>query len=57
MDAVASFRGDTVGHSNLEFEFFSFNTSDVSDIRQRVVPSFGLNSYCNFSKGLCWVSV
>ena len=41
----------------LKFEFFSFNTFDVSEIFwQRVVQTRPKYSYCIFLKGLCWVS-
>ena len=42
----------------LKFEFFSFNTFDVSQIfSQRVVQPRPKYSYCIFLQGLCWVSV
>ena len=42
----------------LKFEFFSFNTFDVSQIFcQRVVQPGPKHSYCILLKGLCWVSV
>ena len=42
----------------LKFEFFSFNTFDVSQIFwQRIVQTRLQYSYCIFLKGLCWVSV
>ena len=42
----------------LKFEFFSFNTFDVSQLFwQRVVQTRPKYSYCIFLKGLCWVSV
>ena len=67
-DAIASRCGDIVGHFwlirnelqkfvELKFEFFSFNTFDVSQIFwQRVVQPRPKYSYCIFLKGLCWVS-
>ena len=68
-DAIASWCGDTLGHFwlirnelqklvELKFEFFSFNTFDVSQIFwQRVVQLRPKYSYCILVKGLCWVSV
>ena len=68
-DAIASLCGDIVGHfwlirngvekfAELKFEFFSFNTFDVSQIfRQRVVQPRPKYIYCILLKGLCWVSV
>ena len=68
-DAVASWCGDIVGHFSLirnelqkfvelKFEFFSFNTFDVSQIFwQRVVQTRLKYSYCIFLRGLCWVFV
>ena len=68
-DAVASWCGDIVDHFwlirnelqkfvELKFEFFSFNTLDVSQIFwQRVVQTRPKYSYCIFLKGFCWVSV
>ena len=68
-NAVASWCGDIVGHfwlirnelqklDELKFEFFSFNTFDVSQIFwQPVVQPRPKYSYCIFLKGLCWVSV
>ena len=71
-DAIASWCGDIVGHFGLigndvekigndvehKFEFFSFNTFDVSQIfRQRVVQLSPKYSDWIFLKGLCWVSV
>ena len=68
-DAVASWCGDIVGHFwlirnelqkfvEVKFEFFSFNTFDVSEIFwQRVVQPMIKYSHCIFLKGLCWVSV
>ena len=68
-DAVASCCGDIVGQFwlirngveklvELKFEFFSFNTFDVSQIFwQRVIQARPKYSYCILLKGLCWVSV
>ena len=68
-DAVASWCGDIVGHFwlirsevqkfvDLKFEFFNFNTFDVSQIFwQRVVQPRPKYSYCILLQGLCWVSV
>ena len=68
-DAIASWCGDIVGHFwlirnelqkfvELKFEFFSFNTFDVSRIFwQRVAKQRPKYSYCIILKGLCWVSV
>ena len=68
-DAIASWCGDIVGHFwlvrnwvdklvELKFEFFSFNTFDVSQIFwQRVVQPRPEYSFCILLKGLCWVSV
>ena len=64
-DAVASLCGDIVGHFwnirnelqefvELKFEFFSFNTFDVSKIFwQRVVQAKPKYSYYIFLKELC----
>ena len=68
-DALASWCSDIVGHFwlirnelqklvKLQFEFFSLNTFDVSQIFwQRVVQPRPKYSYCILLKGLCWVSV
>ena len=68
-DAIASWFGDIVGHfwlvrngfeklGELKFEFFSFNTFDVSQIFwQRVVQQSPKYSYCILLKVLWWVSV
>ena len=68
-DAIASWCGDIVGHFwlirngveklvELKFDFFSFNTFDVSEIFwQRVVQPRPKYSYCILLKGLSWVSV
>ena len=68
-DAIASWWGGIVGHfwlvrngveelAELKFEFFSFNTFDVSQIFwQRVVQARPKYSYCILLKGFCWVSV
>ena len=68
-DAIASWCGDIVGHFwlirnelqkliELKFEFFSFNTFDVSQIFwQRVVQRWPKYSYCLLLKGFSWVSV
>ena len=68
-DATASWCGDIVGRFwlirngveklvKLKFEFFSFNTFDVSQLfRQRVVQPRPKHSYCILLKGLCWISV
>ena len=68
-DAIASWCGDIVGNFwlirngveklvELIFEFFSFNTFDVSQIFwQRVEHPRPKYSYCIPLKGLCWVSV
>ena len=68
-DAVAYLCGDIVGHFwlirnelqklvELKFEFFSFNTVDVSQIFwQRVVQTGPKYSYFILLKGLCWVYI
>ena len=68
-DAIASWCGDIVGHFwlirngvetlvELKFEYFSFNTFDVSQIFwQRFVQPRPKYSYCILLKVLCWVSV
>ena len=68
-DTIASWCGDIVGHFwmirnglqklvELKFDFFSFNTFDVSQIFwQQVVQPRPKYSYCILLKGLYWVSV
>ena len=67
-DAVASGCGDRVGHFwlirnelqkfvELKFEFFSFNTFDVSQIFWKQVEQPRPKYSCIFLKGLCLVFV
>ena len=68
-DAIAFWCGDIVGHFwlvrngvkklvELKFEFFSFNTFDVSQIFLHELYNRGPNTVIAFSwNGLCWVSV
>ena len=68
-DAIASWCADIVGHFwlirngqeklvELKFQFFSFNTFEVSQIFwQQVVQPRPKYSDCILLKGLCWVSV
>ena len=68
-DAISSWCGEIVGHFwlirnelqklvELKFDFFSFNTFDVSQIFwQRVVQPRPKYRYCILLKGLRWVSV